>query len=113
MPDLSGFDPLEKLSSPPEVIFTTAFDQHAVRAFEANALDYLLKPVAPDRSAAALRKLHSKIAKSSEPVRRRRLPWSGFSSKTVNAAGSWPWRRSSCWNPKTTARGCISERKSR
>jgi two-component system LytT family response regulator len=54
MPGMSGFDLLEKLGDLPQVIFTTAFDQYAVRAFEVNALDYLLKPIAPDRLAAAL-----------------------------------------------------------
>jgi two-component system LytT family response regulator len=57
MPGLSGFDVLEKIDDPPQVIFTTAYDQHAVRAFEVNALDYLLKPVAPDRLAAAIARL--------------------------------------------------------
>jgi two-component system LytT family response regulator len=54
MPGTSGFDLLEKLDEVPQVIFTTAFDQYAIRAFEVNALDYLLKPIAPDRLAAAL-----------------------------------------------------------
>lgn len=57
MPGMSGFDVLEQLENPPQVIFTTAFDKHAVQAFEANALDYLLKPIAPPRLAAALKKL--------------------------------------------------------
>ena len=57
MPGLSGFDLLERLEEPPQVIFTTAFDTHAVEAFDANALDYLLKPIAPERLAAAVRKL--------------------------------------------------------
>lgn len=55
MPGLSGFDVLERLdANVPDVIFTTAFDQHAVKAFEVNALDYLLKPIAPERLALAL-----------------------------------------------------------
>ena len=54
MPGMSGFDLLEKLEEVPQVIFTTAFDQYAVRAFEVNALDYLLKPIAPERLATAL-----------------------------------------------------------
>lgn len=54
MPGGSGFDVLEQLDSVPQVIFTTAFDQYAIQAFEVNALDYLLKPIAPDRLAAAL-----------------------------------------------------------
>lgn len=54
MPGMSGFDLLEKLDEIPQVIFTTAFDQYAIRAFEVKALDYLLKPIAPDRLATAL-----------------------------------------------------------
>lgn len=57
MPRMSGFELLERLDEPPQVIFTTAFDQHAVKAFEANALDYLLKPIVPARLAAAVKKL--------------------------------------------------------
>ncbi|MBV8973752.1 MAG: response regulator transcription factor [Sinobacteraceae bacterium] len=56
MPGGSGFDLLARLERVPKVIFTTAHDQHAVRAFEVNALDYLLKPVEPERLAAAVRK---------------------------------------------------------
>jgi two-component system LytT family response regulator len=54
MPGGSGFDLLARLERVPQVIFTTAYDQHAVRAFEVNALDYLLKPVDPQRLAMAL-----------------------------------------------------------
>jgi two-component system LytT family response regulator len=54
MPGMSGFDLLEKLDDLPQVIFTTAYDTYAIKAFEVNALDYLLKPVAPARLAAAL-----------------------------------------------------------
>jgi len=57
MPGGSGFDLLARLDEPPQVIFTTAYDQHAVRAFEVNALDYLLKPIEPERLAAALDKV--------------------------------------------------------
>jgi len=54
MPGGSGFDLLDALADPPEVIFTTAFDQYALQAFEASALDYLMKPIEPQRLAAAL-----------------------------------------------------------
>jgi two-component system LytT family response regulator len=54
MPGGSGFDLLTRLEHVPQVIFTTAYDEHAVRAFEVNALDYLLKPVDPKRLAIAL-----------------------------------------------------------
>jgi len=59
MPEESGFDLLASLGTGvPPVIFTTAFDRHAVRAFEFGALDYLVKPVEPERLAAALERLH-------------------------------------------------------
>jgi two-component system LytT family response regulator len=54
MPGGSGFDLLARLEHVPRVIFTTAHDEHAVRAFEVNALDYLLKPIDPARLAASL-----------------------------------------------------------
>ncbi|WP_103030151.1 LytR/AlgR family response regulator transcription factor [Salinibacter altiplanensis] len=50
----TGFDLLDRLDTPVQVIFVTAYDEYAVRAFEVNALDYLLKPVDPDRLAEAL-----------------------------------------------------------
>lgn len=57
MPDGTGFDMLAQLADAPDVIFTTAFDSYAMQAFEANALDYLLKPIAPHRLALALQKI--------------------------------------------------------
>ena len=57
MPGGSGFDLLARLEYLPRVIFTTAHDEHAVRAFEVNALDYLLKPIDPRRLATALAKV--------------------------------------------------------
>jgi len=54
MPGGSGFDLLSRLEHLPQVVFTTAHDEHAVRAFEVDALDYLLKPIDPARLAAAL-----------------------------------------------------------
>ena len=57
MPGCNGFELLEKLERVPMVIFTTAYDEYALKAFEVNALDYLLKPVAPDRLAAALARI--------------------------------------------------------
>src|SRR5512133_104413 len=54
MPGMTGFEVLEALPEMPQVIFTTAYDEYAIKAFEVNALDYLLKPVAPARLAAAL-----------------------------------------------------------
>ena len=54
MPGGTGFDLLSSLDEAPRVIFTTAYDEHAVRAFKVNALDYLLKPIEPARLSAAL-----------------------------------------------------------
>jgi len=68
MPGGSGFDLLDALDDAPEVIFTTAFDQYAVQAFEASALDYLLKPVQPQRLAAALARAASRLGIASGPA---------------------------------------------
>jgi two-component system, LytTR family, response regulator len=57
MPGMTGFDLLEALERPPIVVFTTAYDVHALRAFETNAIDYLLKPIVPERLARALDKI--------------------------------------------------------
>ena len=54
MPKITGFEMLELLEEPPAVIFTTAFDQYALKAFDAKALDYLLKPFSKDRFAQAM-----------------------------------------------------------
>ena len=59
MPGGSGFDLLTRLEHVPDVIFTTAHDEHAVRAFEVDALDYLLKPIDPARLAEALTRVKS------------------------------------------------------
>jgi two-component system, LytTR family, response regulator len=57
MPGGTGFDLLTRLDRVPRVIFTTAYDQYAVKAFDVNALDYLLKPIETERLATALRKI--------------------------------------------------------
>ena len=57
MPGKNGFELLEMLDSVPQVIFTTAFDEYAIKAFEVNALDYLLKPIQPERLAESISKL--------------------------------------------------------
>lgn len=66
MPSGTGFDVLERLDTPPRaVVFSTAYDQYALRAFEANALDYLVKPVAPQRLAVALDRVRGRLANAS------------------------------------------------
>ncbi len=57
MPGMNGFELLSKLERQPLVIFTTAYDQHALRAFEANTIDYLLKPIEAEHLQRALNKL--------------------------------------------------------
>ena len=57
MPGKTGFELLEELEKVPKVIFTTAYDEFALKAFEVNALDYLLKPVESDRLATAIDRL--------------------------------------------------------
>ncbi len=61
MPGRSGLDLLESFSNPPQTILTTAFDRYAVRGFELNAVDYLLKPIAPERLAEALRRVRERL----------------------------------------------------
>src|SRR3990172_3700265 len=60
MPGKSGFDLLEELDSVPTVVFTTAYDEYALKAFEYNALDYLLKPIEPKRLEETVNKLIEK-----------------------------------------------------
>lgn len=59
MPEMNGFEMLKKLDDIPNVIFVTAYDEHAIEAFKVNALDYLLKPVDPERLKEALDKLNT------------------------------------------------------
>ena len=61
MPGKTGFDLLGDLEKTPHVIFTTAYDEYALKAFEVNALDYLLKPIEPKRLADAVHKLQYEI----------------------------------------------------
>lgn len=60
MPGKNGFELLEELESAPEVIFTTAYDEYALKAFEFNALDYLLKPIEPHRLEEAITRVSAK-----------------------------------------------------
>lgn len=63
MPGGTGFDLLAQLEQVPHVIFTTAYDNHAVQAFEVNALDYLLKPIEPERLAIAIERARTTMPK--------------------------------------------------
>jgi two-component system LytT family response regulator len=67
MPGKNGFELLEEISGVPEVVFVTAYDEYAIRAFEVNALDYLLKPVQPNRLAETVKKILNKdVSEKSE-----------------------------------------------
>ena len=71
MPGKTGFDMLQELDKAPHVIFTTAYDEYALKAFEVNALDYLMKPIEPRRLADALQKLQQ--AEEKEAVSQQAL----------------------------------------
>jgi len=66
----TGFDLLDRITQPLRVVFVTAFDAFALRAFEVNALDYLLKPINPQRLAQAIERLTATDASSSAPATR-------------------------------------------
>ncbi|EPR66185.1 LytR/AlgR family response regulator transcription factor [Cyclobacterium qasimii] len=61
MPEKTGFDLLEELDYVPLVVFITAYDEFALQAFQVNALDYLLKPIEPERLTETLKKLEKKL----------------------------------------------------
>ncbi len=67
MPGQTGFDMLSQLEKAPQVIFTTAYDEFALKAFEVNALDYLLKPIEPKRLADAIQKLNGSDIRDPRP----------------------------------------------
>ena len=66
MPKLNGFEMLELLDHKPEIIFATAYDQYAIKAFEENAVDYLLKPFSKERFGDALQKLFERVDKAEQ-----------------------------------------------
>ncbi len=75
MPGMDGLEAamhLMSMENPPSVIFTTAYDQHALDAFEVNAVDYLLKPIRRDRLANALTKAHKLTTKQAREIHQAR-----------------------------------------
>lgn len=85
MPGATGFELLDRLADPPRVVFVTAYDQHAVRAFEVNALDYLLKPVRRERLDLTIQRL---LGESEAPV--PTVPRLAYEDRIfVNASGSY------------------------
>lgn len=67
MPDKDGFELLEMLDEVPQVIFTTAYSEYAIKAFDYNALDYLKKPITDDRLSTAIQKVRENLEKKDEP----------------------------------------------
>ena len=87
MPDMDGFDVLgalthEKPALLPQIIFTTAYDQYAVKAFEYNAADYLLKPFTQDRLCASVQRVRARIADCDQGTNGRVPDASGSDYKT-------------------------------
>ncbi|HEY4784770.1 MAG TPA: LytTR family transcriptional regulator DNA-binding domain-containing protein [Bacteroidales bacterium] len=73
MPKLTGFEMLELMDETPQIIFTTAFDQYAIKAFELNAVDYLLKPYSQERFDSAIQKAFERFQKDAPPVEIKKL----------------------------------------
>lgn len=70
MPKITGFEMLELIEQPPAVIFTTAFDEYAIKAFESHAVDYLLKPFNQERFDKAIAKWNEQRASTTEKATR-------------------------------------------
>lgn len=68
MPKINGFEMLELIDNPPQVIFTTAFDEYAIKAFDAHAADYLLKPFSKERFDKAIQKLQQQNTSNTREV---------------------------------------------
>jgi two-component system LytT family response regulator len=86
MPKINGFEMLEVVDNPPDVIFTTAFDEYAIRAFEAHAVDYLLKPFSKDRFDKAVRKWLDRYADHRAALAAGQDPSSGSPAPGSDAA---------------------------
>jgi two-component system LytT family response regulator len=74
-PGETGFDLFEKIAVKAKVVFVTAFDEYAIRAFEVNAQDYLLKPINPDRLALTLKRIES--AQETRTTKAKHLQYNG------------------------------------
>jgi two-component system LytT family response regulator len=95
MPGMNGFELLSRLADQPPVIFTTAYDEYALKAFEVNSIDYLLKPVDPEQLQRALRKLErfrggAKPEWMWQPELRTLLE--GLAATLQSSAGDYPER---------------------
>ena len=68
MPKINGFEMLELIDNPPQVIFTTAFEEYAIKAFDAHAADYLLKPFSKERFDKAMQKLQQQRVNAAQAI---------------------------------------------
>ncbi|WP_214228160.1 LytTR family transcriptional regulator DNA-binding domain-containing protein [Pedobacter sp. B4-66] len=84
MPKINGFEMLELVERPPAVIFTTAFDEYAIKAFEVSAVDYLLKPIEKNRFDLAIQKLPSRLNSGGEEVTKELLDSAALSPAQNN-----------------------------
>lgn len=93
MPGDNGFQLLERLDQSPLVIFTTAYDKYALKAFDVNALDYLVKPVAPERLGAAISKVLARASSSNAagPSDAKPAPAAGSSHQVFVRDGDHCW----------------------
>lgn len=84
MPKINGFEMLELVEKPPAVIFTTAFDEYAIKAFEVNAVDYLLKPIEKSRFDLAIQKLPLRLNAENEAATKELLDSAAMSPAQHN-----------------------------
>jgi len=84
MPKLTGFEMLELMDELPAIIFSTAFDQYAIRAFELNAVDYLLKPYSKERFDAAMQKALARIH-SVMPTNSKMQTFQNYITETIDS----------------------------
>jgi DNA-binding LytR/AlgR family response regulator len=96
MPGMNGFEMLGMLDPQPMVVFTTAFDQYALQAFEVNSIDYLLKPVEERHLARALDKLERLRASPASPP-----DWKSVLAQISSALGGYPERIASKLGERT------------
>jgi DNA-binding LytR/AlgR family response regulator len=91
MPGFDGFEVVQHLANPPAIVFVTAYDEYAVRAFEANAIDYLLKPVQPERLERTLARVRPRIGAGAADAAERNSELKDI--RTVLRERSGPLRR--------------------
>jgi two-component system, LytTR family, response regulator len=83
MPKINGFEMLELIDHPPQVIFTTAFEEYAIKAFDAHAADYLLKPFSKERFDKAMQKLTLQRVNATQTVVDMAMQTAGPSNRIV------------------------------